>query len=64
MNKLLIILGCIVMTSWGLSYMILNLNLLVIGYSFIDYLFIIFKSISFWVFIIGIFMLFWVLKKS
>ena len=63
MNILYIILG-IIMISIGLSYTFFNLNLLVIGYNYIEYFLYLIKSIEFWFIIIGIIIIIYILKKT
>ena len=63
MNKLLLILLGIILTSIGLTFIILDLNLLVINYTYIEYFIYIFTHLSTLSFFIGIILLYIVLKK-
>jgi hypothetical protein len=58
MNKLLLIFIAVIICSIGLSFIIINLNLLSIGYSFIDYIYYIFTHFSCNIFFIGIIILY------
>ena len=63
MNKIFILLISIILISIGLTFIILDLNLLVIGYSFIEYLLYIISHLSTNIFFIGLFLLIFILKK-
>ncbi len=63
MKYILLILG-IILSSLGLSYIIIYLNLLVMGYTFLDYLKYIFLKIECISFIIGYTLLIFLLKKG
>ncbi len=53
MNRIIMFIIGLIMASIGLSYIIIYLNLLVIGYSFIDYLIYIFTKLECIIFFIG-----------
>ena len=55
---MLIYILLIILTSIGLNFIILNLNLLVINYTFIEYLIYIFTHFSCNIFFIGIILLY------
>ena len=63
MNKLFLILLGILLTSIGLTFIILDLNLLVIGYNFIEYILYLFTHLSTLLFLIGILIIYLNLKK-
>ena len=63
MKIFLYILG-IVLSSIGLTYIIIYLNLLVMGFTFIDYLKYVFSKIECILFFIGYIMLIILLKKG
>ncbi len=63
MNKLLLILLSIILCSLGLSFIIINLNLLAINYSILEYIIYILTHLSCNIFFIGIIILF-IIKKS
>ena len=53
MNRIILFILGLIMSSMGLSYIIMYLNLLVIGYSFIDYLIYIFTKLECIIFFVG-----------
>lgn len=53
MNRIMLFILGLIMSSMGLSYIIMYLNLLVIGYSFIDYLIYIFTKLECIIFFVG-----------
>ena len=53
MNRIIMFIIGLIMASIGLSYIIIYLNLLVIGYSFIDYLIYIFTKLECIIFFVG-----------
>lgn len=53
MNRIILFILGLIMSSMGLSYIIMYLNLLVIGYSFIDYLIYIFTKLECIIFFAG-----------
>ena len=63
MSKILLIVLGIILSSIGLSFIILYLNLLIIGYSFFDYLLFIFTHIITLLFFIGLFIIYLSIKK-
>ena len=63
MNKIFLLLIGIILTSIGLSFIILYLNLLIINYTFLEYLLYIFTHISSLLFFIGLLLILISLKK-
>ena len=54
MNRLLFTILGIILTSIGLTFIILDLNLVIINYTFLEYLIYIFTHLSSLLFLIGI----------
>ena len=64
MNKIIYLLIGVILSSIGLFFIIIDLNLLVINYNILDYLIYIISHISSNVFFIGIILLYFCLKKK
>lgn len=63
MNKFILVLFGIIIASIGLTFIILDLNLLVLHYSFLEYLLYIFTHLSTLSFFIGIIIIYLGIKK-
>lgn len=64
MNKIFLLIICIIITSLGLAFSIFYLNLLTMGYSFFDYLFFILTNFYTLMFPIGGLLLFVFMRKK
>ena len=58
MNKLIFLIIGVILSSVGLLFMILYLNLVCLGYSFLEYVKVISSSFECWLFIIGLLIIF------
>jgi len=64
MKRLLILLLGIILASLGLFFILLYINLLVIGYSFLEFVYFIIRSIFCDLFFIGIFIIIFILRRD
>ena len=64
MKRLLILLLGIILASLGLFFILLYINLLVIGYSFLEFVYFIIRSIFCDLFFIGTFIIIFILRRD